>query len=466
MNYHKLFLILFSFLLLHTTYANDEVSFTTEKFIEQLKNTHPFFKTTLFDNQLSKSQEAIAKSISDWQLNIKSNYQYQDTEHSFNTNYIRKNTLAFNTELSKTDYQTGNRLNVSYNTSKINTNNGVYSNEIALNLIKPLWQNKGGINDKLPIDLAVINTQKTQLENKHNQYEFILKNLYTLIDLAQLQAQLSIHQKRLVLAEKDLIFIKEKFQASVAQHIDVLSVANNVLNIKQQITLIEQGLKALQQQLSVLLLLATPTIKADIDLYQQYHNISPINQALLQTQHHQLLALKQREHNILRQLISNENQALPKLSLNLGLAKRSQATGFANSLAPLDDEITLGLNFNMPLQNLENNAQKTNLELALKHTKQQYQQILLDLIGRAKTKWTQLNAAKAVLESNQLQLKAAKELTQEEEERHKNGLIDARVVINAQNNEQNIRLAYVNNATNYQKYYWEFYALKQQDWLD
>lgn len=459
--------LIFTFLLAQYSLANiEQEGLTIATFIAQLKRTNPFFDIEKTSTQIAQNEAEIAKSISDWRLNVDSNYRYQETDRVLSANYKRQNTINLNSELSKVDYESGHRLKLSHQAQKISQNTGLYSNTFSANLTKPLWRNQGGINDRLPIDIAKINAEKTQLNSKDAQYNFLLEQLYLLIDLAHLQEQLKIHQSRLKLANEELALTQEKYRASVVEKVDVLSREDNVLNIKQSIALTQQSLNALKSQLSTLLKLPPAVIVARVNLYQT-QNIPPIIDApYLLKNHYQLLALEQEKQVILRQLESNKNEERPDLSLSLGVSRLAESNNLGNSLAPQGNDLALGLVFSMPLNNLDNKANRKKLLLQLNQLRHQQQEKLINLLATTNTRLTQLNYAKAVLATNLEQLKIAKARAEEEARRYENGLVDASFVINAKNNEQNIALSYASNATNYQKYYLNYQALKQQDWLD
>jgi outer membrane protein TolC len=104
----------------------------------------------------------------------------------------------------------------------------------------------------------------------------------------------------------------------------------------------------------------------------------------------------------------------------------------------------------------DSNIKKTNMELEI--LVQSKREQLLDIYTQAKTLKEKIQFLEKMMHSNQVQIKIASARTVEEKQRYSNGNGEASFVINAQNNEQVVKLSYAQVAKNYQKAILEFKA--------
>ena len=440
------------------------LTLTEERFIAQLKQEHPFFKQQRIRTKIVKNQEALALSGQDWQVEIEANHRHQQTDHlgSANTLYTRNNQTSINSSIARSFYQTGDQLSFGHNALKSSNNSRFYSNTFFVNYSHPLWRNKDGINNQLSVDIAKLEAQKNKIILYDQAQVFLLAKLESLLDLTLLQEQVKIHQKRLVLADQELILTHRKFNASLVEKIDVLSQQDTILQIRQQLLLTKQSLASLRANLAIRLQLPINQIVSQIDLYQSLPIKTIISRQYLARNHYQLKALNIQKQQLQRQLLSNRNEEKPDLSVNLGASTASEDDELAGSLFPQSPEINIGLNLSFALNNAKNKAEKNQILFNLDDLSHQYETMLRNLQAQSNSLSVQLSKIKRILALNLEQVKVAKERSREESRRYKNGLIDANFVISAQNNEQNIALSYAKNATNYQKLYLQYRALLNQ----
>lgn len=456
------------------TLASISQALTIDEFRQRLISTHPLFNTSKITAAIAQQEYLLAKSVDDWQLNIGSNYNYQQTDHIqsiVNGNNSRDN-LSLQTSVSKNDYRTGNTVSLThrlerseFGSNRLALSDDIYNNVFELSYIAPLLRNRGGINDRLDIDIAAIGNKLTQYNIKQQQDDFLLVQLQIFVDLALAQSQLNIQQSRLKLADDLLDLEQRKYKDAVGERVDVLATTSDVLNIKQQIALSQQNLNSLKQQLAALLGLKVSKIISDIDLYQTYKSVGKISLRYFLNQHPQLQALTQQKAIIKRRLLSNRDEQQPDLLLNLSYLRQAENSNFGDSFFPQGDGLALGLNFSMPLGNKVNKAQNQLLLLQLSEIESRQDEILKDLTARADFLFKQLKIAKQVLDVNKQQLTTANQYVKEEQKRHKNGLTDSSAVIRAKNNANDIRLSYVQNAANYHRNYLNYQALQQNGYF-
>jgi outer membrane protein TolC len=159
-----------------------------------------------------------------------------------------------------------------------------------------------------------------------------------------------------------------------------------------------------------------------------------------------------------RQLLSFKNASKAKLDLKLGISSAGENTDYSKSLSNQSTTWKVGLGLSYPIGGIEadSNTKKINMELEI--LMQSKREQLLNIYTQAKTLKEKIQLSKKMMRSNQTQIKISKARTVEEKQRYSNGNGQASFVINAQNNEQIVRLNYAQVATNYQKSILEFKA--------
>jgi outer membrane protein TolC len=169
-----------------------------------------------------------------------------------------------------------------------------------------------------------------------------------------------------------------------------------------------------------------------------------------------------KQKTLKRQLLSFKNEFQAKLDLNLGLSSEGENTNYSSSLENQSPTWNVGLGLSYPLGGIKSSSNIKKAQIKLARLMQNKQEQLLELSVQATTLKEKINLLAQMLKSNKKQISIAKERTIEERDRYSNGSGQASFVINAQNNEQNAQLSYVQVATSYQKSVLEYRATLDQ----
>lgn len=436
---------------------------TQEQFIQQLKQTHPFFSQQDIREKILKNKEDLSVLGSDWQANINTKQQYQQTSHLDNPSSLhsRKNTTNLNTSLSKKNIQTGEALTLRQNFSQNIANQKTHNNKISLDYTRPLWRNKDGINSRLPHELAKLDSQSNLWSSQQSGQDFLKQQLFLFIDLAHAQAQLEIHKKRLTLAKRQLRQIQQKFNASVAEQIDVLTQKDAILRTEVQLLLNKRDLIALRSQLATKLSLPKRKIVAVMDIYKT-HSLLDIAPDFFEQNNYTLQEFALQKSKIIKQLNSNKDEGNPDLTLSIGVSKSGDSSRLFNQLLPKNSGISVGLDLSLPIKNTANHTKQIGLELELKNLEYKHKNTLLGLQESLASLDEKLSLSQQILRNNIAQINLATLRFLTEYERYENGLTTLNFVLSAQDNEAGLRLSYSQNAANYQKLYLEYQALLNQ----
>ncbi len=432
---------------------------TEQGFVERLRTTHPFFNQQALSSKVKLIEKRATKANEDWVIALESLYQ-SDHKNSFDISTTTSNldTASIGLSATRKYTNTGSDITLKHTWKDKSKSTDTTNNGFSLDYTYPLLRNKGGINDRLSGDVAQIAINQNTLQRLEVEEGFILGKLSRFIDLAYAQEQQSINERRLALSEKELALVKKKYNASVVEKVDVLLQQDAYQTANQKLLQAQQDLMLLRHEIAVTLDLDFEKVVASTDFYKIYKPSEIALKAYL-SKNSRVLKINNLSQKILkRQLLSFKNTAKAKLDLKLGISSAGENTNYSKSLSNQSTTWKVGLGLSYPIGGIEadSNIKKTNIELEI--LVQSKREQLLDIYTQAKTLKEKIQLLEKMMHANQAQIKIAKARTTEEKQRYSNGNGQASFVVNAQNNEQVVKLSYAQVAKNYQKAILEFKA--------
>lgn len=432
---------------------------TEQGFVERLRTTHPFFNQQALSSKVKLIEKRATKANEDWVIALESLYQ-SDHKNSgdISTTTSNLDTASIGLSATRKYTNTGSDITLKHTWKDKSKSTDTTNNGFSLDYTYPLLRNKGGINDRLSGDVAQIAINQNTLQRLEVEEGFILGKLSRFIDLAYAQEQQSINERRLALSEKELALVKKKYNASVVEKVDVLLQQDAYQTANQKLLQAQQDLMLLRHEIAVTLDLDFEKVVASTDFYKIYKPSEIALKAYL-SKNSRVLKINNLSQKILkRQLLSFKNTAKAKLDLKLGISSAGENTNYSKSLSNQSTTWKVGLGLSYPIGGIEadSNIKKTNIELEI--LVQSKREQLLDIYTQAKTLKEKIQLLEKMMHANQAQIKIAKARTAEEKQRYSNGNGQASFVVNAQNNEQVVKLSYAQVAKNYQKAILEFKA--------
>ena len=421
-----------SIALLCTSHA---LAMTQSEFVERLTNTHPFFTQQGLDQQVSQLNYTASTANQDWVLGSS-----LDSKNQLN-NQISSGSVS----------ATHNLVDTGADVSITNTwTDATTSDQFLVNYTQPLLKGFGGINDRLSSDLLRIKTEINKLKLKQSAEAFVLSQLFKLLDLSNAQQQLSLTASRLKLADQELKLVKDKFNQSVVDKVDVLLQKDAYQRAYQQYLQAEQDLDLLKQELSITLDMPAKSMASDYDLYQLYYSNVDDLPKHLKKHTTEMQTAKLEQAVLIRQLNSDKNNTQLQLDLKLG-------AGYDT-----DDIWNVGLGLSYPLGNTKAKSALEKTQIELMKAKENAAELLLKLTVKASVLEKKVAHLAKLLSSYQARIEIAKSRAQEEKRRYELGNSPVSFVISAQNNVQEVRSNYAQAALKYQKSVLEFQAAIDQ----
>ena len=416
-------------------FSANAAAITQSEFAKRLQEVHPFFTQQGFDQQTSKLDYIATTANQDWVLTGS-----VDSINSLNTQ-SSSSTIGATHNL----VDTGADITISNVWS-----DGVATDRLSVSYTQPLLKGIGGVNDQLKGDLSIIKIDINNLKRAQNAEQFILSQLFKLVDLSFAQQQLTLTTQRLELSQQELTLVKEKFTQSVVDQVDVFLQEDAYQRVLQKQFQAEQELDLLKEELSVLLKIPSMQIKSDFNLYTLYQsNLGNLQDYLRQDTTE--MKISQLERTLLqRQLLSDKNNTQAQLNLELSASNSN------------DNDWRVGLGLSYPLGDTKAKSALEKTKIGLSKAKENSKEQLINLTIKASVLNKKLMHLVKLLGTYQARIKIAQSRALAEKKRYELGNSPISFVISAQNNVHDVNLAYAQVAANYQKSVLEFKAVVDQ----
>jgi outer membrane protein TolC len=378
--------------------------------------------------------------------------------------------LGLTASLERKFWETGGQLSLSFASTMIDQDlptlslpgdgselsTGVerfHEHALTVNYSQPLLRNYRGRLDQLEYSLADYTVDITELQAVENQERFLFDIGNKYLDWVLYEEQLKIAEERLALADRQLEQSTAKYEANLIDKVDVLRSEDAVRKARQNMVLIKSRIAAQKAELAVLTRNnSIVEMKPDYDLYglSDFGNTEDVYDKALERSRI-INAMKVRQNQLEKSREGFKETGKPMLDLNLGIGLKGGDERFGESIALDKPDLTASLLFIKPLGNTAARSDIARTDLQLEQLQYEIEKIALNLESAITSLMIQLTELEKVLELNQSEIESARERTVEEIELYNQGRSDLSFVIQSQDNEQNARLLYAENAATYQK---------------
>lgn len=462
----------------------DAGTITRDDFLERLKQLHPRFQKEELTPRIEREEQQSYLGSEDW--NLLSSISYAHEEAALATFGAEKtDAISASAGMEKTFWYTGGRLSANYTHNRVymEMDQGIeqlfagvgldssdlmpdsyYQNQLSVSYIQPLLKNRGGLLDRMQYDLKGYDVDFSEVQAKEHIETFLSDAAKKFLDWVLLTEQRNIARERLRLSAEALEQIRARREANLVNQIDVIRAEDAVRIAKQNKVLVESQWKAVQAELAVLaqddkLLNQEPEYR----LYRT-EEIPSRQEAVarLEAQSRVLkvlgIRLEQLEHS--HRVIRDTR--MPDLSLLARVSAKNADKGFGESLEMDKPDALVGVQFRYPLGNRSARSQLRKADFQIVQLKKQIKEVTLNLVSALTNISIQIQEMENVLTLNQEQIESARSKIQEEQKLYHQGRGDLTFVIQAQDNEENAKLLYAQNAANYHKLMVEYSSLMDQ----
>ncbi|ASQ90263.1 hypothetical protein CHL67_04395 [Prosthecochloris sp. GSB1] len=443
---------------------------TLESFSNLLKRTHPFFQKERLTSEIETAERQSFLGDTDW--NVTSSLAWSREEETINVfNPEVTSALSFRSGVGREFWETGGRLTATYSlgrtsntfeqTPLFSSPERFYENSFELQYSQPLLRNRGGKLSRLQYDLKGFDIDAAEIQAKETSEEFLVDALSKYLDWVYLEEQMKIVSRRLTLSRSELDRTERKFGAYLVDSADVMRSKDAVNTWRQNLAVVETRLSALRSELSVLV--QRPFIldaQPDFNLYSlQRPAALRAAKAKIEDSSRVLRIIALRKEQLDRGAEGVKESGKPDLSLVAAVTAKSAAERTGDSFTFEKKDAALGLQLSVPLENTAAKANYRKNRLQLLQLEKEREDALLSLNASLGSLHTQLTQLERVLDINRQQIETARLRTREETKIYEQGRGDLTFVIMSRDNEESAKLAYAENALNYQKLWLRYQAL-------
>ena len=446
---------------------------TKEAFVTLLQDTHPIFEKERLTRSIEEAEQQRYLGEVDWNVSSSLTWSREEaTIPAFSPDLT--NALSLQTGLNKQFWDTGGRLSATYSINRSSSSfeqaplfsypERFYENSIELQYSQPLLRNMGGKLTRLQYDLKAYDVDVAGIQASENIEDFLANAISKYLDWVYLEEQKKIISRRLSLSRKEFERTQRKFNAFLVDSADVIRSKDALNTWRQNLGLVESQLSALRSELSVLA--QSPlflTEKPDFNLYSlQRPEALASARAKLENNSRILKILELRKKQLDVNAIGVRETGKPDLSLIAAVTVKSAEEEAGDSFTFDKNDAAVGLQLSVPIENRTAKADYQRNRLQTLQLGKEREDVSLSLNASLSSLHAQLTKLMGVLELNREQIESAKLRTIEETKIYEQGRGDLTFVIMSRDNEESAKLAYAENALNYQKLWLQYQALMDE----
>ena len=464
------FCTLFLFLISLQSKQSHAEPLTKEAFVALLEKSHPIFEKERMTSVIEEAEQQSYLGEADWNLSSSLTWSREEatiTVFSPDLTYA----LSLQTGVNKQFWDTGGRLSATYS---INRNSSAfeqaplfsyperfYENSVELQYSQPLLRNWGGKLTRLQYDLKAYDVDAAEIQAAENIEDFLTDTISKYLDWVYLEEQKKIITRRLSLSRKEFERTQRKFDAFLVDSVDVIRAKDALNTWRQNLGLVESQLSALRSELSTLVqstLLLTEMPDFNLYALQRPDSLASAK-ARLENNSRLLKILELRKEQLEVNAAGVKETGKPDLSLIAAVTVKNAEENAWDSFRLDKKDAAVGLQLSVPIENTTAKANYQKNRLQILQLEKEREDVSLSLNASLASLHAQLIKLIQVLELNREQIESARLRTIEETKIYEQGRGDLTFVIMSRDNEESAKLAYAENALNYQKLWLQYQAL-------
>ena len=322
---------------------------TLNEFSEKLVVSHPYFVQLSLSEKTSLINQKSLSTYTDWNINAGVSETFTGGEDVASRAY--KDLYASKYELGATRKveNSGASLNLLHSlTRNDKDSNATHSNLFSVTYLRPMLQNKDGLNDRLNLDLASIELMAKKVSLEEQAENFMASKLTKFVDLALKQEIVKNHKVALDLAKQQLDLTEEKFKNSLVDITVLIQEKDNFVKAKQRSLQSNKELIIERRELADLIGARESDMIVNMDLFKE-EELSKINPEEFVKNSRAIQKYDFDKAKQQRELESYEDKTMPNVNLNLGLSSLGENDKFFGSFGNRDYSWNIGLDISYPL---------------------------------------------------------------------------------------------------------------------
>jgi len=322
---------------------------TLYEFSERLVESHPYFVQLSLSEKTSLLDQKSSLTYSDWKIKAGASESYSGGEDSASRLYKDLYSTKYEVTANRKVENSGASVNLKHSlTRNDKDSNASHVNLLSFDYVRPLLQNKGGLNDRLATDLASLDLMAKQVSLEEQAETYLASKLSKFIDLALKQEVVKNHKISLELTLQQLELDEEKYENSLIEKSVLIQQKDSYVKAKQQLLQSSKELIIERRELANLIEAKESDMIVDFDLFE-VHNLKETNPLSFIKDSRLIQKFDFDKARLQRQLVTFENKTMPSVNLNLGLSTLGENDKYFGSFGNRDYSWNLGVDISYPL---------------------------------------------------------------------------------------------------------------------
>ena len=330
--------------------STNVIAITAEEFSAKLMQTHPYFLQLSLSEKVSLVDQKIAKTYTDWNIQMGANESFSAGDDNPTTRlYNDLYTTSYEVSALRKIANSGANLNLKHSWNRTDKDStDLNTNVFSLDYVKPLLQNKDGLNDRLAVDVADIDLLAKQMNLLEQAENYLASKLTKLVDLAHKQELEKLYKFQLDLSKQQLDLAEEKFTNSLIDKSSFLQEKDTYVKANQQWLQSSRELNILRQEMASLIDIKESEMVVKFDLFKE-QPIVRVEPAIFINNSRLIQKFDFDKSRLQRQLETYENKTMPSVNLNLGIASQAEDDKYFSSFGNRDFSWNIGVDVSYPL---------------------------------------------------------------------------------------------------------------------
>ena len=425
---------------------------TLNEFSERLVETHPYFVQLSLSEKTSLLDQKSSLTYSDWNIKAGASEAFSGGEDTSTRAYKELYSTKYEVSANRKVENSGASVNLKHSLTRNdkNNSNASHANLLALDYIRPLLQNKDGLNDRLASDLASLDLIAKQVSLEEQAENFLASKLSKFIDLALKQEIVKNHQISLDLSKQQLDLDEEKFKNSLIDKSVLIQQKDSYVKAKQQLLQSSKELIIERRELANLIGTKESGMIVDFDLFE-VHNLTEIDPRSFVSDSRSILKFDFDKARLQRQLVTFENKTMPSVNLNLGLSSLGENDKYFGSFGNRDYSWNVGVDISYPLGSRKELIDVERTEISIDTIDAQKKEAEITNIHQINYLLAQVDLLSELVVLYLEQGSLAEEMVIEEQIKFSEARGQKSLVIAAKRNANLANLTYLQAAGTYQK---------------
>ena len=424
---------------------------TLNEFSQRLVETHPYFVQLSLSEKTSLLDQKSSLTYSDWNIKAGASEAFSGGEDTSTRAYKELYSTKYEVSANRKVENSGASVNLKHSlTRNDKDSNASHANLLALDYIRPLLQNKDGLNDRLASDLASLDLIAKQVSLEEQAENFLASKLSKFIDLALKQEIVKNHQISLDLSKQQLDLDEEKFKNSLIDKSVLIQQKDSYVKAKQQLLQSSKELIIERRELANLIGTKESGMIVDFDLFE-VHNLTEIDPRSFVSDSRSILKFDFDKARLQRQLVTFENKTMPSVNLNLGLSSLGENDKYFGSFGNRDYSWNVGVDISYPLGSRKELIDVERTEISIDTIDAQKKEAEITNIHQINYLLAQVDLLSELVVLYLEQGSLAEEMVIEEQIKFSEARGQKSLVIAAKRNANLANLTYLQAAGTYQK---------------